>query len=168
MKKLIITDTNVFFDIMSIEILPDFFGLDFEICTTDFVINEIIRIDQAEQVQTFIRSKKLIVYKFTPQEVEEVINLKTKRNLRRITDKSVLWKALQLKCRLLTGDKNLKNEAEEQGLQVNGSLWVIKTLVENNIVTSITAAELLEKLKTVNESLPKDEIEKMIKQYKNT
>lgn len=168
MKKLIITDTNVFFDIMSIEILPDFFGLDFEICTTDLVINEIIRIDQAEQVQTFIRSKKLIVYKFTPQEVEEVINLKTKRNLRRITDKSVLWKALQLKCRLLTGDKNLKNEAEEQGLQVNGSLWVIKTLVENNIVTSITAAELLEKLKTVNESLPKDEIEKMIKQYKNT
>lgn len=168
MKKLIITDTNVFFDIMSIEILPDFFRLDFEICTTDFVINEIIRIDQAEQVQTFIRSKKLIVYKFTPQEVEEVINLKTKRNLRRITDKSVLWKALQLKCRLLTGDKNLKNEAEEQGLQVNGSLWVIKTLVENNIVTSITAAELLEKLKTVNESLPKDEIEKMIKQYKNT
>ncbi|MBS1588353.1 MAG: PIN domain-containing protein [Bacteroidetes bacterium] len=166
MKKLIITDTNVFFDIMSIEILPDFFGLDFEICTTDFVINEIIRIDQAEQVQTFIRSKKLTVYKFTPEEVDEVISLKTKRNLRRITDKSVMWKALQLKCRLLTGDKNLKNEAEEQGLQVNGSLWVIKMLVENRIITSVNAAELLEKLKTVNEGLPKDEIEKLIKQYR--
>src|SRR5690606_12120766 len=148
MKKLIITDTNVFFDIMSIEILPDFFGLDFEICTTDFVINEIIRIDQAEQVQTFIRSRKLTVYKFTPKEVEEVISLKTKRNLRRITDKSVLWKALQLKCRLLTGDKNLKNEAEEQGLQVNGSLWVIKMLVGSKIITSVNAVELLEKLKT--------------------
>lgn len=164
--KLIVTDTNVFFDMMSIEVLPDFFGLDYEICTTDFVVNEIIRIDQAEQIQNFIRSKQLTVYKLTSDEIEEVVNLKTKRNLRRITDKSVLWKALQLKCRLVTGDKNLRSEAEEQGLEVNGSLWVIKTLVETKIIAPTFAAELLEKLKTVNDSLPKEEIEKMIKKYK--
>lgn len=164
--KLIVTDTNVFFDMMSIEVLPDFFGLDYEICTTDFVVNEIIRIDQAEQIQNFIRSKQLTVYKLTSDEIEEVVNLKTKRNLRRITDKSVLWKALQLKCRLVTGDKNLRSEAEEQGLEVNGSLWVIKTLVETKIIAPTFAAELLEKLKTVNDSLPKEEIDKMIKKYK--
>lgn len=164
--KLIVTDTNVFFDMMSIEVLPDFFGLGFEICTTDFVVNEIIRIDQAEQIQNFIRSKQLTVYKLSSDEIEEVVNLKTKRNLRRITDKSVLWKALQLKCRLVTGDKNLRSEAEEQGLEVNGSLWVIKTLVETKIIAPTFAAELLEKLKTVNDSLPKEEIEKMIKKYK--
>jgi len=164
--KLIVTDTNVFFDMMSIEVLPDFFGLDYEICTTDFVVNEIIIIDQAEQIQNFIRSKQLTVYKLSSDEIEEVVNLKTKRNLRRITDKSVLWKALQLKCRLVTGDKNLRSEAEEQGLEVNGSLWVIKTLVETNIISPAVAAELLEKLKIVNDSLPKDEIEKLIKKYK--
>lgn len=164
--KLIVTDTNVFFDMMSIEVLPDFFGLDFEICTTDFVVNEIFRIDQAEQIQNFIRSKQLTVYKLTSDEIEEVVNLKTKRNLRRITDKSVLWKALQLKCRLVTGDKNLRSEAEEQGLEVNGSLWVIKTLVETKIIVPNFAAELLEKLKTVNDSLPKEEIDKLIKKYK--
>lgn len=164
--KLIVTDTNVFFDMMSIEVLPDFFGLDYEICTTDFVVNEIIRIDQAEQIQNFIRSKQLTVYKLSSDEIEEVVNLKTKRNLRRITDKSVLWKALQLKCRLVTGDKNLRSEAEEQGLEVNGSLWVIKTLVETKIIAPTFAAELLEKLKTVNDSLPKDEIDKLIKKYK--
>jgi rRNA-processing protein FCF1 len=166
MKKLIITDTNVFFDIMSIEILPDFFGLNFEICTTDFVVREIVRVDQMEQIQTFIRSKQLTVYKFTAEEFEQIEKFETKRNLRRITDKSVLWKALQLKCRLLTGDKNLKNEAEEQGLQVNGSLWIIKMLVESKIVTPVNAAKLLDKLKTINESLPKDKIEKLIKQYR--
>lgn len=164
--KLIVTDTNVFFDMMSIEVLPDFFGLDFEICTTDFVVNEIIRIDQAEQIQNFIRSKQLTVYKLTSDEIEEVINLKTKRNLRRITDKSVLWKALQLKCRLVTGDKNLRSEAEEQGLEVNGSLWVIRTLVETKIITPVLAVGLLEKLTTVNDSLPKEEIDKLIKKYK--
>ena len=136
--KLIVTDTNVFFDMMSIEVLPDFFGLDYEICTKDFVVNEIVRVDQAEQIQNFIRSKQLTVYKLSSDEIEEVVNLKTKRNLRRITDKSVLWKALQLKCRLVTGDKNLRSEAEEQGLEVNGSLWVIRTLVETNIISTQT------------------------------
>jgi rRNA-processing protein FCF1 len=164
--KLIVADTNVFFDMMSIEVLPDFFGLDYEICTTDFVVNEIIRIDQAEQIQNFIRSKQLTVYKLSSDEIEEVVNLKTKRNLRRITDKSVLWKALQLKCRLVTGDKNLRSEAEEQGLEVNGSLWIIRTLVETKIITPVLAVELLEKLKIVNDSLPKDEIDKLIKKYK--
>lgn len=164
--KIIVTDTNVFFDMMSIEVLPDFFGLDYEICTTDFVVNEIIRIDQAEQIQNFIRSKQLTVYKLTSDEIEEVVNLKTKRNLRRITDKSVLWKALQLKCRLVTGDKNLRSEAEEQGLEVNGSLWVIRTLVETKIMTPVLAVGLLEKLTTVNDSLPKEEIDKLIKKYK--
>lgn len=164
--KLIVTDTNVFFDMMSIEVLPDFFGLDYEICTTDFVVNEIIRIDQAEQIQNFIRSKQLTVYKLSSDEIEEVVNLKTKRNLRRITDKSVLWKALQLKCRLVTGDKNLRSEAEEQGLEVNGSLWVITTLVEIKVISPDVAAELLEKLKIVNDSLPKEEIDKLIKKYK--
>lgn len=163
--KLIVTDTNVFFDLMSIEVLPDFFELDYEICTTDFVVNEIIRIDQLEQIQNFIRSKKLRVYVLSSDEIEEVINLKTKRNLRRITDKSVLWKALKLKCRLLTGDKNLRSEAKEQGLEVNGSLWVIRTLIETKIISPAVGAELLEKLKKVNDSLPKDEIDKLIKKY---
>lgn len=163
--KLIVTDTNVFFDLMSIEVLSDFFELDYEICTTDFVVNEIIRIDQLEQIQIFIRSKKLRVYMLSSDEIEEVINLKTKRNLRRITDKSVLWKALKLKCRLLTGDKNLRSEAKEQGLEVNGSLWVIRTLIETKIISPAVGAELLEKLKKVNDSLPKDEIEKLIKKY---
>lgn len=164
--KLIVTDTNVFFDLMSIEVLPDFFGLDYEICTTDFVVNEIVRVDQAGQIQNFIRSRQLTVYKLSSDEIEEVVNLKTRRNLRRITDKSVLWKALQLKCKLLTGDKNLRSEAEEQGLEVNGSLWVIRTLVESNIILPAVAAVLLEKLKILNQSLPKDEIEKLIKKYK--
>ncbi len=164
--KLIVTDTNVFFDLMSIEVLPDFFGLDYEICTTDFVVNEIVRVDQADQIQNFIRSRQLTVYKLSSDEIEEVVNLKTRRNLRRITDKSVLWKALQLKCKLLTGDKNLRSEAEEQGLEVNGSIWVIRTLVESNIILPAVAVVLLEKLKIINQSLPKDEIEKLIKKYK--
>lgn len=165
--KLIVTDTNILFDLMSIGTLSVFFELDYEICTTDFVVNEIIHVDQAEQIQYFIGSKRLTVYKFSAVEIERIISLKTKRNLRRITDKSVLWKALQLNCRLLTGDKNLRNEAEEMGLKVNGSLWVIKLLVEENKISPIEAIELLSKLKKINHSLPKDKLDKLINNLAN-
>lgn len=165
--KLFITDTNVFFDLMNIEALPEFFGLDFEICTTDFVVNEILRLEQAEQIQNFTRSKQLTVFKFSADEIEEVVNLKTKRTLRRITDKSVLWKALQLKCKLLTGDKSLRSEAEEKGLEVHGSIWVVMMIVETKLLSAAKGIDLFEKLKIVNDGLPKNEIDKLIKKLKS-
>ena len=67
--KLIITDTNVFFDIISIGALPEFFALNYEICTTDFVIKEILESDQKVQIESFIRAKKLNVFKMTSGEV---------------------------------------------------------------------------------------------------
>jgi len=164
--KLFITDTNVFFDLMNIEALPEFFGLDFEICTTDFVVNEILRLEQAEQIQNFIQSKQLSVFSFSSDEIDEVVNLKTKRMLRRIADKSVLWKALQLKCKLLTGDKSLRSEAEENGLEVHGSIWVVMKIVDAKLLSAEKGIELYEKLKIVNDSLPKEEIEKLIKKLK--
>jgi len=165
--KLFITDTNVFFDLMNIETLPKFFGLDFEICTTDFVVNEILRLEQAEQIQNFIRSKQLTVFNFSADEIEEVVNMKTKRMLRRIADKSVLWKALQLRCKLLTGDKSLRSEAEENGLEVHGSIWAVTMIVETKPLSAAKGIELFEKLKIVNDGLPKEEIEKLIKKLKS-
>lgn len=161
--KLLITDTNVFFDLMNLETLPEFFGLDFEICTTDFVISEILRLEQAEEIRRFIRSKQLTVYSFSAAEIEEIVNLETKRVLRRIADKSVLWKALELKCTLVTGDKSLRKEAEDSGLQVHGTIWALRQMVETKCLELKRGIELLEKLKEVNYSIPKDEIDKLVK-----
>ena len=164
--KLIITNTNVFFDIISIGALPEFFALDFEICTTDFVVKEILVSNQKEQIESFIRAKKLNVFQISADEVEEILNFPTKRFFKGITDKTVLWKSHQLKCPLLTGDKKLRNEAEDLKIEVHGSIWVIITLVENGIISKAKGRDLLEQLKLINASLPHDEIDKHIKQLK--
>ena len=164
--KLIITDTNVFFDIISIEALPEFFSLDYEICTTVFVIEEIIRSDQREAIEVFIRAKEINVIEFSAEEIVEIYGFKTEKNFKGITDKSVLWKSLQLKCPLLTGDKKLRTEAENKGVEVHGSIWVITSLVENGLIDKKKGVKLLESLKEVNSSLPFDEIDKLIRSYK--
>src|SRR5512145_884409 len=116
--KLIITDTNVFFGIINIQALPEFFNMEYEICATDFVLNEILFSSQKNQIEPFIRARKLTVFSFTFEELDEINTMRTKRNLRVLTDKSVLWKSLQLKCPVLTGDMKLRREAEDLGIRV--------------------------------------------------
>jgi len=145
--KLIVTDTNVFFDIIKIGALPEFFSLDYDICTTDFVLKEILQSDQREQIESFIRAKSLTIFELDAYEIDIVINLKTKRTFKGITDKSVLWKACVLSCPLLTGDKKLRSEARDMGIEVHGSIWVIETLIENEFINKIVGTEFFENLK---------------------
>ena len=164
--KLIITDSSVFFDIIKIEALTEFFALNFEICTTDLVKGEILESEQREQIEIFIQTKKLTVFELSEKEIDEVEKFKTKRFFKTLIDKTVLWKAKQLNCPLLTGDAKLKNEAIDQGVEVHGSLWVIRIIVEQKIITAETGIAFLEKLKIINDRLPIEEIEKMIKKFK--
>ena len=165
--KLIITDTNIFFDIISIGALPEFFSLDYEICTTVFVIQEIKLSDQKAAIEAFIRAKDLTVIEFTSDEIGEIEGFETNKSFKGITDKSVLWKSLQLDCPLLTGDRKLRIEAEGHGVEVHGAIWVIVRLVENCMISKVKGIQLLESLKQVNSSLPFDEIDRFIRMYKN-
>jgi predicted nucleic acid-binding protein len=78
----------------------------------------------------------------------------------------MLWKSIQLNSTLLTCDRKLKLEAKEHGLEVHGSIWVIEKLEEENILDKSKAIILLEKLKTVNDRLPMEEIDRVIKKLK--
>jgi predicted nucleic acid-binding protein len=164
--KIIITDTNILFDVIKIGALPEFFSLDFDICTTVFVIEEIKPFAQKELIDAFIRAKKLTVYEFSEEEVEEVTNFNAGRNLKRFTDRSVIWKSLQLKCPMLTGDKKMREVAEKMSLEVHGSIWVIRKLINSNLITTDKAIALLKQLLMINSWLPKNEIEKLINKLK--
>jgi rRNA-processing protein FCF1 len=164
--KLIITDTNIFFDLIGIEALPEFFSLEYEICTTDFVIKEVLQSNQKEQVEAFIRAQKLTIFRLTAEEIDEIRIFPTIRQFKGITDKTVLWKSYQLKCTLLTGDGKLRKEAEDLKIEVHGSIWVVNLLVKNGIITKIKGVDLLVKLRGINTSLPNDEIEKLIRRFK--
>jgi len=164
--RIIVTDTNILFDVIKIGALPEFFSLDYEICTTVFVMQEILPSPQKELVETFIRAKKLTIFEFSAEEVEEVQNFSTQRDLRRFTDKSVIWKSLQLNCPMLTGDQKMREVAEKIGIEVHGSIWIIDELVGKTLISTEKAITLLEQLLLTNSRLPRDEIEKRINKLK--
>lgn len=164
--KVVITDVSVFFDLYHLQVLPEFFALDLEIHTTNFVYNEIIHSGQKTEFAVFERSKKLHIIKITVNEEDEIRAMQLHRSNRSFPDRTILWKALQLKYTLLTSDNKLRKEAIGQGLVVHGSIWVIRQLVENEIISKIRGIELYEKLKLVNTRLPHDEIDRQIRLLK--
>lgn len=164
--KIVITDVSVFFDLYHLQVLPEFFALDLEIHTTNFVYNEIVHSSQKSEFAVFERSKKLHIIKITVSEEDEIRAMPLQRSNRSFPDKTVLWKALQLNCTLLTSDNKLKNEALGQGLVVHGSIWVISQLVENEIISKSRGIELFERMKLMNARLPHSEIDKQINRLK--
>lgn len=164
--KVVITDVSVFFDLYHLQVLPEFFALDLEIHTTDFVYNEIIHEEQKSDFAIFERSKKLHIIKITPEEEDEIRKMELIRSNKSFPDRTVLWKAKQFGCALLTSDSKLRKEGEAQGLEVRGSIWVVIQIIETGIVTKVKGLELLKQMKIVNPRLPVDEIDKLMKRLK--
>ena len=72
-ERIVISDANVIFDLLSVHLLEVFFALPCEICTTDFVISEIERPEEQKVIQKFVKSKKLGVASFGFDEFAEIL-----------------------------------------------------------------------------------------------
>jgi predicted nucleic acid-binding protein len=164
--KVVITDVSVLFDLFHLQVLNEFFSLKLEIYTTDFIYNEIIITEQKQEFASFELQKKLHVFKINPEEEEEIRTMKVIRANRSFPDKTLLWKARQMNCALLTCDNALRKEAAQLGLEVHGSLWVIGQFEQENIKTKNECIGLFEHLKTINSRLPLEEIDRLIKKMK--
>ena len=96
-ERIVISDTNVIFDLLSVHLLEAFFALPCEICTTDFVISEIERpeeqkVIQKKVIQKFVKSKKLGVASFGFDEFAEILRLQSNsKNNTSIADCSVWY-----------------------------------------------------------------------------
>lgn len=164
--KIVITDVNVFFDLFELKVLPQFFDLDWEIHTTDFVLDEIVYVEQIKEFEEFKRLNKLRVIKVTSDEIALIRQFELKRPNKSFPDKTALWHAKKMQCILLTGDGALRTEAEHQKIEVHGSIWVLMQLLENELINVPKTIKLLNELKKINSRLPKNEIDLIISRLK--
>lgn len=165
--KLLVTDTNVFIDILRLDRCHEFFSLKQEVHTTQFVIHE-LKSSQKVELKPFIDSNKLVVKSFDSSEVVDLMGMEiTRRNVaKRIADRSVLFYALNETGVLISGDKNLKSEAEEKGLEAHGTIWIVSEMYSQGVIGLTETIEVLERLKTINQYLPTEEINLILKKIR--
>ena len=168
MERLVVSDTNIFIDLVKLGILADFFFLPWEIHTTDYVMDELTDSTQYDAVVSYYDRGRLSVGSFTADEVVTIHDQSSQPGCRLSpTDLSVIMYTKKNKgSSILTGDKLLRDTAQKEGLEVHGILFIFDALVENIMLPKPLAAELLENLYCFNKHFPASEIEKRINQWK--
>ncbi|MFM9952095.1 MAG: hypothetical protein ACKV1O_29460, partial [Saprospiraceae bacterium] len=113
--------------------------------------------EQRQQLQLFQTNGKLTVLELTALEIQAAFELPTQCNLKRITDKSVLLKAIHLQCMVLSGDRDLRKECSRHGLEVHGSIWVVREIWLSGLAEANLLMAILELLGR-NGRLPGEEV----------
>ena len=168
-EKLVISDTNILLDLISLDMLEVFFSLPCDFSTTDFVISEIIQPLQIKVIEKYRKSKKLEVVSFSFEEIVKINDIHSNNtNNTSITDCSVWYYAKKTGGRLLTGDGKLRKSAESDNVKVSGILYIFDNLVEYGILEPSESADLLEQLMQINMRLPKGECEKRILKWRSS
>ena len=168
MQKIVVNDTNVFIDLLDVELLDCFFRLPWEIHTTDTVMLKLIKEGQHDAVRQFVDNKRLRVATFDSKQLMEIASMHSKlQNDTNVsfTDCSVWYYAKSKHYPLLTGDRKLSSSASHDGVEVHGILYVFDALVEHGIIKANDTASRLRQLRLSNPRLPKEEVERRIKTW---
>lgn len=165
MEKIVVSDTNIFIDLISVNLLDGFFNLPWEIHTTDMIMKELKDSNQKAVVDAFRQLGSLKVKEFDGNEMQELMRMR-KRALESsnasILDCSVWKLAKNLDCSLLTGDNRLRKVVQKDNVEVHGILYLFDKMLEHQVINHETAITKLQSLFSINTRLPKDEIDKRI------
>lgn len=156
--EIVVNDTNIIIDIYNAGLLPycKLLGIDFR--TLDVIVEEIKTIDQRNAVQEIINEGTLKVYPLSAKQVYDVF-LKVNEyqgacNLS-FQDISVMVYAKDNNCRLLTGDRKLREKATLENVKVSGILYITDMMVSKGIIDSGEMITALNRLLASNNRLPK-------------
>jgi len=162
--KLIVTDANVLIFLSRLDLMESFVVMDFEIHTTDYIINEYYKGAKKElnlkNLDKYVRSGKLCVHEYG---YTEILAIQEQKISLSIPDCSIYKLALDLQAILLTGDKPLKMFSELSNIEVHGIIWLIDQMRGADIIDHIEYKEKLKELKGLSSRLPVDEIDRRLK-----
>ena len=121
MKTIVVSDTNIFIDLVKLDLLGDLFALPWDVHTTDFVISELTDPVQKAAVTAFIKRNKLTIGRLSSEEVGKIVQRSSETGGKiSITDFSVCLYSKKNGYTLLTGDRNLRKIAINESIAVHG------------------------------------------------
>jgi predicted nucleic acid-binding protein len=161
--KYIISDTCILIDLITIDLIKEFLSLNFEIYTTDFVLEEISNPTQRCIIDQFIELKKINIITSKTDELLDIITIFRENPGLSFTDCSVFFYGKKRRLIVLTNDSKLRKLAEPIG--VHGILWILEELIQHEIISKHQATIKLKKLMKINQRLPLEECRKRLRQW---
>lgn len=161
MTEIYINDANVLIDLCNLDIVEEFLALDYQLCTTDFIIAEL----DEEQALKF--KDNLKIYTSDANALLEINTLFTQHNGLSFEDCSVWYFAHKMSGILLTSDMALRKKAAKGGVNVKGILHLFEEMKNQKCMPLAKCISKLEALKIENPWAPMILIDELIVKFKN-
>jgi hypothetical protein len=146
--RIAVKDANVFIDLESMGILDLWFQLGHETITSSYVVVELEDGGHANALAS-IRAGQVREAVISAEEMGGEFGMllgELEETGLSVTDASVLFLEIREEAILLSGDKQLREQARLRTVAVHGTLWIMDQLVAAGILVGPVAADRLETL----------------------
>lgn len=154
---LIISDASVLIDIECGELTSAMFSLPFQFAVPDTLFVEELSERHGHLLQFGLISKSM-----NGELVAEAYNLHQQHTKPSVNDMLALTLAKHERAQLLTGDKALREVAAKLSIEVHGTIWLVKQILDSGKITVDVAREAFQRMKNSGSRLPWGEIEKLL------
>jgi len=155
--QIIVSDANVLIDIEHGILLSPMFSME-----TVFLVPDVLFDKELKERHSHLLDLGLKVKTLSKEAVDIAKEFAAKYRRPSRMDIFALSLAFHEKCPLLTGDKNLRNAACQEGVAVYGTIWLIKDMLEKKIIQPSAAHSAFEKMKNAGSRLPWEEVDKLL------
>lgn len=156
--RLVVSDANILIDMEEGGLIEAMFKL-----PETFAVPNVLFMEELVEHHPELPGHGLLVQELGELAVVETYRLRQRYPNPSLNDLFALALAKQEACPLLTGDRNLRVAADQEGVELRGTLWLVERLVEEAIVTVEQAAEAYERMRATNRWLPWPEVAKQLK-----
>jgi predicted nucleic acid-binding protein len=166
--NLLISDTNILIDLYNGNLLDKIKQLPYKFGIPDAILSDAFtdKIELHEPGVEEILDAGFRIYSLEADELVEVYSLNESYSHLSVIDIFGLVLAKKHKAILLTGDKKLRQAAQNKGIEFKGILWILDELIENSIINKETATGSLQKILDKGAYLPKVECQKRFENWK--
>lgn len=156
-----VTDANFWIDLHAGGLLDEAFRLPCQWVIPDVVLGELEQPAGGVLLRHGLREVEL-----SGEQVAEVLELASRYPKPSRKDLFALAFAKTSGATLITGDRNLRTAAEQEGLDVHGTLWVLDEMVKRKIIKPQRAAGALERMVRHGRRLPREGVEYRVQRWR--
>ena len=161
--RLLISDANIIIDMKAGGLLRRMFRFDAMFAVPDLLFEEELR---AEDPQLPRIGLQLLELRSETVAYAEGLVAKYRRLGASTNDLLALALARQEKCALLTGDLRLRTVAEDEGVELHGTLWLIEQMVTARTITITQAEAAYAKMREAGRRLPWNDVDQQLRELK--
>ena len=154
---ILISDANILIDIEDGNLTPVVFRLPYEIAVPDILFELELRERHSHLLEAGLKVKSL-----SADSVKKTESLTAQYPRPSMMDHSALALAIQEQCPLLTGDKDLRTAAKNEGVEVHGTIWIIEELLNQKLIQQTQAKVSFDVMRVKGSRLPWGEVDKLL------